>query len=314
MKYLVLGAGGTGGPIAAYMTKGGLDVCLIARGEHLERINESGLTLIHENGFEESIPVKAVSMSDYKDNPDVIFVCVKGYSLSEVVPFLKKVTDRYKEIVASADGDKLPIVIPVLNIYGTGERLSTELDCLVTDGCIYVAAQKKAPGVIQMNGDILRIVYGVRKPEDGSMDLFRIREELKSAGIEAIVSDNIQRDALQKFSYVSPMAAAELYYNSSAGLFKQTGEARDFFLKLVREIDALAAAMNIPFLVDVCKNNLAILDSVNDNATTSLHRDIDSGKNNEADGLIFEVLRLADEYNVPVPCYRLVADKIKDIL
>ena len=37
MKYLVIGAGGTGGSIGAYMTEAGKDVTLIARGEHLDR-------------------------------------------------------------------------------------------------------------------------------------------------------------------------------------------------------------------------------------------------------------------------------------
>ena len=37
MKYLVIGAGGTGGSIGAYMTEAGKDVTLIARGEHLKR-------------------------------------------------------------------------------------------------------------------------------------------------------------------------------------------------------------------------------------------------------------------------------------
>ncbi|MDE6404390.1 MAG: NAD-binding protein, partial [Lachnospiraceae bacterium] len=42
MKYLVIGAGGTGGSIGAYMTEAGKDVTLIARGEHLKRMQEQG--------------------------------------------------------------------------------------------------------------------------------------------------------------------------------------------------------------------------------------------------------------------------------
>lgn len=36
MEYLVIGAGGTGGCIGAYMTEAGKDVTLIARGAHLK--------------------------------------------------------------------------------------------------------------------------------------------------------------------------------------------------------------------------------------------------------------------------------------
>lgn len=37
MKYLIIGAGGTGGVTGYYMKKAGKDVTLIARGEHLKR-------------------------------------------------------------------------------------------------------------------------------------------------------------------------------------------------------------------------------------------------------------------------------------
>ncbi len=45
MKYLIIGAGGTGGCIGAYMAEAGKDVTLIARGEHLKKINENGLKI-----------------------------------------------------------------------------------------------------------------------------------------------------------------------------------------------------------------------------------------------------------------------------
>ena len=61
--------------------------------------------------------------------PDVIFVCVKGYSLADTVPFIRKAAGRDT------------VVIPVLNIYGTGRALQAELpELLVTDGCIYISA------------------------------------------------------------------------------------------------------------------------------------------------------------------------------
>ena len=45
MKYLVIGAGGTGGSIGAYMTEAGKDVTLIARGEHLKQMQQYGLKM-----------------------------------------------------------------------------------------------------------------------------------------------------------------------------------------------------------------------------------------------------------------------------
>lgn len=304
MKYLIIGAGGTGGSIGAYMTEAGKDVALIARGEHLRQMQEYGLHMeTTAKGNYTVQPVRATDMEHYEENPDVIFVCVKGYSLDDTIPFIRR--------VAGPD----TIVIPILNIYGTGSRMQEKLpDLLVTDGCIYIAGEIKEPGTILLRGDIFRIVYGVRNPEELRPELFTVAQDLKDSGIDGVLSDNIRRDALQKFAYVSPMAACGLYYHVSAGEVQKTGDPRDMFVNLMKEIDALAVAMGIPFLVDIVSTNLRILDTLNPEAGTSLQRDIYAGKNSEIDGLIYEVVRMGKQYGVPTPTYEMVADKAREVL
>lgn len=301
MKYLVIGAGGTGGSIGAYMTEAGKDVTLIARGEHLRRMQQQGLQMeTTAKGNYTVHPIKAVDMEHYEDRPDVIFVCVKGYSLEETIPFIRRVAGPHT------------IVIPILNLYGTGSRMQDKLPgILVTDGCIYIAGEIREPGTILLRGDIFRIVYGVRNQEELRPELFMVAKDLKESGIEGVLSDNIRRDALQKFAYVSPMAACGLYYHVSAGEVQKTGDPRDTFVKLMKEIDALAVAMGVPFLVDIVATNLRILDTLNPEASTSMQRDVYAGKSSEIDGLIYEVVRMGQEYGVPVPTYEMIAKKAK---
>ncbi|MCH5263851.1 MAG: 2-dehydropantoate 2-reductase [Lachnospiraceae bacterium] len=301
MKYLVIGAGGTGGSIGAYMTEAGKDVTLIARGEHLSKMQERGLYMeTTKKGNYTVHPIKATDMEHYEEQPDIIFVCVKGYSLEDTIPFIRRVA---KEST---------IVIPILNIYGTGSRMQEQLpELLVIDGCIYIAGEIKEPGKILLLGDIFRIVYGVRNPEEIRPELFQVAQDLKDSGIEGVLSDNIRRDALQKFAYVSPMAACGLYFHVSAGEVQKTGEPRDTFVKLMKEIDALAVAMDVPFLVDIVTTNLQILDALNPEASTSMQRDIYAGKASEIDGLIYEVVRMGQRYGVPTPTYEMIADKAR---
>ena len=301
MKYLVIGAGGTGGSIGAYMTEAGKDVTLIARGEHLKRMQEHGLKMeTTKKGNYTVNPIKATDMEHYDEQPDIIFVCVKGYSLEDTIPFIRRVA---KEST---------IVIPILNIYGTGGKMQERLPgLLVTDGCIYIAGEIKEPGTILMRGDIFRIVYGVRDPQEIRPELFTVAQDLKDSEIEGVLSDNIRRDALQKFAYVSPMAACGLYYHVSAGEVQKTGEPRDTFVKLMKEVDALAVAMGVPFLIDIVTTNLQILDTLNPEASTSMQRDVYAGKASEVDGLIYEVVRMGQRYGVPTPTYEMVADKAR---
>ena len=299
MKYLVIGAGGTGGPLGAYLARGKKDVTLIARGEHLKNIQRFGLCIQQTYDQQQwSVNLPATDMDGYKDQADVIFVCVKGYSLKDTVPFIRRVCH------------KDTVVIPILNIYGTGGWLQTQLeDVLVTDGCIYVSANIKEPGVISMHGSIFRIVYGVRNREENAPILRQVKADLDSCGISGEISEDIRRDALQKFSYVSCMAAAGLYYDAKADRFQRPGPEREMFVALMKEIEALAGAMGIVFETDIVKTNLEILDALAPTASTSMQRDIEAGRQSEVDGLIYEVLRMGEKYGVPLPEYEKAAKK-----
>ena len=307
MKYIIIGAGGTGGILGFYMTKAGKDVTLIARNAHLEAMKKQGLSVQKMWTNEtETIPVGAESMESYEakgEKADVILVCVKKYSLDSCIPFIQNISHENT------------IVVPVLNVYGTGAYLQEKLPkVLVTDGCIYVSANIKQAGVLLQHGEILRVFFGVREKEDlkklnGQSDgeykaerlLKKIAQDFKDSGIDGILSDNIKRDALTKFSYVSPIGTAGLYLHAVAGDFQREGEARELFKTLIREIITLANAMGI--------TNLKILSNLPEEATTSMQRDVIEGKQSEIDGLVYEVVRMAKKYGVEVPAYERAAEK-----
>lgn len=315
MKYIIIGAGGTGGILGFYMTKAGKDVTLIARNAHLEAMKKQGLSVQKMWTNEtETIPVSAESMESYEakgEKADVILVCVKKYSLDSCIPFIQNISH------------KNTIVVPVLNVYGTGAYLQEKLPkVLVTDGCIYVSANIKQAGVLLQHGEILRVFFGVREKEDlkklnGQLNgeykaerlLKKIAQDFKDSGIDGILSDNIKRDALTKFSYVSPIGTAGLYLHAVAGDFQREGEARELFKTLIREIVTLANAMGITFEEDLVERNLKILSNLPEEATTSMQRDVIEGKQSEIDGLVYEVVRMAKKYGVEVPAYERAAEK-----
>lgn len=302
MKYVVIGAGGTGGILGTQLAKGGNDVTLIARGAHLAAIKERGGLFVDRvwNGTAETISVKACTMDDYQDTPDVVLVCVKGYSIAGVVPFIERVAGPHT------------VVLPILNIYGTGGKLQAMLPNVdVLDGCTYLYAEIKEPGVILQSGPYCRIVFG---PRDHNIDVpiyQQMKRDFDESGITGELTAHIQRDALQKFSYVSPVGSTGLYYNAVAADMQKPGEARDCFIAMVREISALADAMGCSFDHDVVPDDLAILDGIAPTATTSMQRDIADGHQSEIDGLIYEVVRLGEEYHVAVPTYAKVAEEMK---
>ena len=300
-KYLIVGTGGTGGPIGSYLAKAGKDVTFIARGDNLRAMKERGLKVIRPADEFELDHVKASDLESYNEKADVIFVCVKSYSIDSIIPDLQRIADENT------------VIIPVLNIFGTGGMMQKHFpDTLVTDGCIYVAAELKEPGCIKMNGEIMRVIFGVRSKEEYREKLKEIESDLRESGIDGILSDNIARDALLKFSYVSPQGACGLYYNVPSGDLQKEGEIRECFKSLIREINTLAHAMGIFFEEDIVERNLKILSGLSPAMTTSMQRDIAKGKPSEIDGLICEVIRLAEKYSIEVPVYSKIATELKE--
>lgn len=309
LKYMIIGAGGTGGAVGSHLARAGYDVTFIARGKHLAAMRENGLSVLKPAGDFVIDPVQACTSDEFLEagrRPDVIFVCLKGYAVDGMIPF-----------IAEAAGPDT-IVIPVLNIFGTGGKMQEKLPGItVTDGCIYVASEISEPGTILMKGDILRVVFGLRRDQKAGSAakvmpvLEKVRDDLCDAGIEGILSDNIERDALRKFSYVSPQGACGLYYDVPVGAVQKPGEVRDCFASLVQEISDIADAMGIGFGEDVVKINLDITEGLAPDMTTSLQRDIARGGSSEIDGLIYEVPRLAARYGVSVPVYEKITEELR---
>ncbi|WP_196593836.1 ketopantoate reductase family protein [Pectinatus sottacetonis] len=299
MNYVILGAGGTGACIGGFLAASGKDVTLIARGQHLQALKKNGLILHSDKKGEIHLKnIKAMDTEEYKSKADVIFVSVKGYSLQEVIPFLKKVSDRHT------------IIIPILNIYGTGKLLAAQLPGKnVLEGCIYIVAWVSAPGEITQRGNIFRVVYGTRGESSLRTQLDQIATDLLTAGIAPVVSQNIAEDTYRKFTFVSPMAAAGAYYDVPAGKMQERGKECDLFCALVDEAIKVGEAMGLKLDDGLREKNVDIMNALTPETTASMQKDLKKGGKSEIDGLVFEVVRMAEKVNIPVPCYKKVAKK-----
>lgn len=301
-KYLIIGAGGTGGSMAANLAEAGQDVTVIARGEHLKAIQEKGLTIITVDRGTVQVPsVKGSDEASYHDQPDVIIVGVKDYSLNEILPFIARVVKPET------------VVIPLSNVFGTGARIQEVMPHgLATDGTVFISANIEGPGVIRKNTTLFRLVFGPRDQKDASPLLDEIAQDLRAAGIDTTVSDDITRDAMVKFGFISPFAAAGSYFDASAGDLQPAGEKRDLLIKLIDEVAAIADKMGIQFKKPLRESTLAGIDGYEYNVRTSFQRDWAKGGDSEVDGLIYEVPRLGKKYGVRTPAYDMVSKHLAE--
>lgn len=302
MKYLVIGAGGTGGPIAAHLNKGGADVAVIARGEHLEAIKQKGLTIKKSDGTVLNERIKVYTEDEYCEKADVIFVTVKSYSVDSVIELIRKASH------------KNTVVIPLLNVFTTGEYLSEKLpELYVVDGTMYIVASIKEPGVISMNADIFRVLFGERKGQRAEKILDLVAEDMLSKGINTTHTSEIRREALLKFSFISPMAAAGVYHKCRAGDMHKVGKERETFVSLVSEVVILAKSMGVEFEENLVERSLRLLDARTPDMISSMQRDVEAGKKSEFDGLIHSVARISKEKSLGLKTYEMISDFGKEI-
>jgi len=307
LKYLIAGTGGVGGSIAAFLALAGKDVTCIARGEHLAAIRENGLQLHSDLKGEHALKVPAYTSEEYTAlvstsadyKADIIFVCVKGYSVDSITELIKSAAHEHT------------VVIPILNVYGTGPRIQRLVPGVtVLDGCIYIVGFVSGRGEITQMGKIFRLVYGAHRSTIVSREtLEAVQRDLQESGIKADISDDINRDTFVKWSFISAMAVTGAYYDVPMGEVQKPGEVRDTFIGLSQESAALGRKLGIAFKEDIVEYNLKVIDKLAPESTASMQKDMAKGHQSEVQGLLFDMIAAAEEQGIEVPTYRMVAEK-----
>ena len=309
LKYLIAGTGGVGGSIAAFLALAGKDVTCIARGEHLAAIRENGLQLHSDLKGEYALRVPAYTAEEYTAlvstsadyKADVIFVCVKGYSVDSITELIKSAAHEHT------------VVIPILNVYGTGPRIQRLVPGVtVLDGCNYIVGFVSGRGEITQMGKIFRLVYGAHRSTIVSREtLEAVQRDLQESGIKADISDDIDRDTFVKWSFISAMAVTGAYYDVPMGEVQKPGEVRNTFIGLSQESAALGRKLGIAFKEDIVEYNLKVIDKLAPESTASMQKDMAKGHQSEVQGLLFDMITAAEEQGIEVPTYRMVAEKFK---
>lgn len=299
MKYLIVGTGGVGGCIASFLALSGKEVTCIARGDHLNAIQVNGLKLHSDLKGEHLLQIKAFSAEEFEEKADVIFVCVKGYSLASINDLIKRASH------------KNTIVIPILNVYGTGPRIQKQVpDVIVLDGCIYIVGYVSRKGEVTQMGKIFRLVFGAHKGTlvpKGMME--SVQHDLQESGIKAEISADINRDTFVKWSFISAMAVTGVYYDVTMGEVQKAGEIRNTFIGLSQESAALGARLGIEFKEDLVEYNLRVIDKLDPKSTASMQKDIARGHESEIQGLLFDMLAATEKNGIKAPTYEMVAQK-----
>jgi 2-dehydropantoate 2-reductase len=151
-------------------------------------------------------------------------------------------------------------------------------------------------------------VYGLNQPDNSNLLLReRMEADVREGGIAIQYSSTITSEIFKKLTFTSAFACTAAYDDKQAADLQEPGAYRELFKTLLLELDALAKGANLGLTSNIVADNIAILDSLSPDFTTSIQKDLKLGKPDEREQLIFDVVRLAQTHNVDVPEYRRIA-------
>lgn len=295
-KIIIVGIGGVGGYFGGLLAKEfynntDVEIDFVARGEHLKAIQNNGLKVIKGNTEFIAKPRIATNEPSTIGIADFIIVCTKSYDLEQTIEQLKP--------CINAD----TIILPLLNGVDSREKIKKILpDNLILDGCVYIVSRLKEPGVIENNGNIQKLFFGLDNFTNERLTL--LETLFKQATIEATLSQNISTVIWEKFIFISPTASATSYYDNCIGEIYADNEKLDTVKKLIEEVKTLAVAKRIPISDEITDKTLHVFKKMPFETTSSMHSDFRNKKPvTELHSLTGYVAREAKALSIETPTF-----------
>ncbi len=228
MKTLIIGAGPLGSLYAFLFHRAGIDVTLLARGQHYDYLEKSGLTLINEfTGEEQRANVKVVDDIYTRGYYDLAIVIMRKNSTQELLPFLSQHKQQFHHILfmgnnAAGFYEYLEYLPPEKILFGFPGGGGSRLGHVVH----YVDTAK--PGGSRMPvvlGEIDGKIYGRTRS---------IQELFELAGVPVKIVDDINSWLKYHVAFILPVAGALLRSGDNYRLAKDR-ETLNEYVHAVRE-------------------------------------------------------------------------------
>ncbi len=299
MKIMITGIGGVGGYIASVLCANYPDVTLIARRKRKEAIQQNGLVL-HSDFFGEHVfhPAATDTPAD-AGIQDIIFVCVKNYSLVSALEALRPCVDAHTVIVLVLNGvDHLETA---KTVFPHGRFVDT---------CIYITSAYNDDFSISQHGHFARIYLG-SADEDAAQTAYDV---LNHEGLTTRKAAHIAKEIWNKYILNCAYNVITAYYECTIGDALNKPNGKKEFRQLIEEAYTVGKALGIPLddtLVDSIYDR--ILTQEDKNVYSSLARDVMNGHQSELDTFSGYLVRTAQKLHIAIPfsqqCYQSISQR-----
>jgi 2-dehydropantoate 2-reductase len=305
-RVCIYGTGGVGGyfgaKIAAAFTSPQFkdyEVYFIARGPHLQAIQQHGLVLKTPAGAINARPTLATADIREIPPPDLILLCVKGYALPQAAAAIKNVVGENT------------IILPLLNGVDIVERIRLVLaEGIVLPACLYVGTHIESPGVINQSGGNGIIIFGPdRKHPEYSAE--SIKAFFTKTGIKFEWYADPQPKIWEKYMFIAAFGLVTALYGEALSGVIGNPVHRDLVSGIMQEIYAVSVKKNIGLPANIVEMSMQKAANFPPDARTSFQRDIESGSRfNEGDLFGGTILREGKALGVATPVTEAVYQQL----
>lgn len=278
MRFLVVGAGATGGYFGGRLLEAGGDVTFLVRPARAKRLAANGLTITSPAGNVTLRSPPTVLAAELRTPFDVVILSCKAYDLDGAI-----------ESFAPAVGPDTAIV-PLLNgMRHIGALEARFGDDRVLGGSCFISAKLDESGQIVHLNDLHRLAFGDRK-FGRSPEVEAIAKAMAAAKFEAVPSENIMLVMWEKWMFLAALAALTCLTRSAVCDIVAAGGA-DLAAALLDECRSIAADAGQPPRPSSLEASLRRITDPTSTVTASMLGDIERRGRTEADHVLGDLLR-----------------------
>jgi 2-dehydropantoate 2-reductase len=299
MRIAIMGAGGIGGYYGGLLARAGNDVTFIARGAHLEAIQQRGLHVESVHGDFQVLAARATGDPVEVGPVDLVLVSVKTYDL-----------DAAAQAARPLVGPET-VVLPLLNGLDAAERLAAELgEEPVLAGLAHISSAIAEPGLVRQISPLRRITFGERSGEI-TPRAERIRDVLDESGIEAVLTPAIDVALWEKFIFIASISGVCCLSRQPVGVVVAMPELRSLYEDALREVEAVARTRGVSLTPDIVQRTLRMTEGFAPQTKPSLLVSLEAAQRLELEAMIGTVVRYGRAASVPTPIHRVVYAALK---
>jgi len=298
MRFAVIGAGGVGGYFGGRLAQGGEDVTFIVRGRTLEALRANGLRVDSINGDFHLPTVDATDDPASVGPVDAVLLAVKTSQIPEALQSIGPLVGANTAVIPLENGMDVPEQIAS----AVGREHAMGGLCAIVSFIV-------EPGHIRHAASDPFLMFG-ELDNARSERAVRICDAMNAAGVHAEIPPDIHRSMWTKFLFIAPLSGIGAVTRVPTGVWRAIPEVRELAKRAIEEVAAVAAARGVQLGPDAIETTLARYDSLAPDATSSLQRDIMSGKPSELDAQLGAVVRMGRAAGVPTP----VAEMLHSVL